>query len=336
MRDGYCRIAVEYNSSEGMANDPVPLSGLRGLQNTPSLHRILCLPGIGPRSAELIAQKFDTWDEFLASDPAELPGRSRTKAAHVLRVARSLCEPEVPEGVRAISCFDLEWPEWLKFEGAPVLVFVRGTLPPGGSIAIVGTRRPSSFGERAVRACVESIREHVPTVFTGVVSGLARGIDTRAHALALANSLPTWAILGSGVDTPTPSENIDLAERIIAAGGGLLSEQLPGTAPVGGTLIPRNRLQVAASSKVFIAECGVPSGTLHTARYAVELGRKLIVAAPKRNSDVSSATTAGNRLLLDPSGCSATALGATGRTAELISCRLPVADATFTVDRDPA
>jgi len=306
----------------------------RGLQSSSSLHRLLQLPGIGPRNADLIAARFDTWEDFLASDPEDLPGRSRTKSVQVLRMARDIPEPELPDGVLAISRFDPGWPEWLRFEGAPILVFVRGTLPPGDSIAIVGTRRPSQFGERAVRACIESIRGHVPTVLTGVVSGLARGIDTRAHVLALENSLPTWAILGSGVDTPTPSENVELAERILAAGGGLLSEQLPGTAPAAGTLIPRNRLQVAASSKVFIAECGTSSGTLHTARYAVTLGRKLIVAEPRRRVDLACASTAGNRLLLEPSGCAPELLGATGTAAEKISLRRPVADAAFTVDRD--
>lgn len=318
-----------------MANAPAPepAGEPRGLQNARSLHRLLRLPGIGQRSADLLAARFDTWEEFVRSDPAALPGRSTRKASDVLRTARNTPEPELPDGVTAISRFDPEWPTWLRFPGAPVLVFVRGSIPPGGSIAIVGTRKPSAFGERAVRACIESVREYVPTVFSGVVSGLARGVDTRAHLLALENRLPTWAILGSGVDTPTPSENVGLAERILASGGGLLSEQLPGTMPTAGTLIPRNRLQVAASSKVFIAECGVPSGTLHTARYAVELGRRLIVAAPRRPVDLARNNSAGNLLLLDPSGCDPEALGATGATAELVAQRRPLADAPFTVDR---
>jgi len=318
-----------------MANapEPEPVLDPRGLQNARSLHRLLRLPGIGQRSADLLAARFDSWEEFVQSDPTDLPGRSTTKATAILRVARNTSEPELPEGVTAISWFDPEWPAWLRFPGAPVLVFVRGSIPPGGSIAIVGTRKPSAFGERAVKACIESVREYVPTVFTGVVSGLARGIDTRAHLLALENRLPTWAILGSGVDTPTPSENVDLAERILASGGGLLSEQLPGTLPTAGTLILRNRLQVAASAKVFIAECGVPSGTLHTARYAVELGRRLIVAAPRRPVDLARTSSAGNLLLLDPSGCDPKALGAIGATAELVAQRRPLADAPFTVDR---
>lgn len=312
--------------------DSRPENALRGLQNTRALYRLMKLPGIGQRGAELLAARFDTWEEFVNCDPAELPGRSTKKATDLLRMARNSPEPELPAGVRVISRFDPEWPEWLRFDGAPVLVFFRGSLPPGGSVAIVGTRRPSSFGERAVRACIASVREHVPATLTGVVSGLARGIDARAHTLALENSLPTWAILGSGVDTPTPNENIALAEHILASGGGLLSEQLPGTAPTAGTLIPRNRLQVAASSKVFIAECGVPSGTLHTARYAVELGRKLIVAAPRKPSDLERDSTQGNRILLDPSGCDPELLGATGATAAKILLRRPVADASFTVD----
>lgn len=307
-----------------------PGSVRRGLQNTRSLHRLMGLPGIGARNAELLAARFDTWEEFVASDPDDLPGRSATKAADILRIARNVPEPELPDGVVALSRFDPEWPDWLRFDGAPAVVFVRGSIPPGNSLAVVGTRSPTSFGERAVRACLDTVREHIPSALTGIVSGLARGIDTRAHLVALEYGLPTWAILGSGVDTPTPTGNVGLAERILADGGGLLSEQLPGTVPTAGTLILRNRLQVASSSKVFVAECGVPSGTLHTVRYAVELGRKLIVAAPR--SPGGRPLADGNRVLLDPAGCDPATLGASAATAEKILARRPVADAAFAVD----
>lgn len=303
----------------------------RGLENTASLHRLLSLPGIGHVAAAKIAARHDTWEEFVASDPGDVPDRSSLKAAQLLRVAADAPEPVLPPGVRAISMFDDDWPAWLGFPGAPVVVFCRGPLPPGGGIAVVGTRNPTGFGARAVRACIETILDRVPDTFTGVVSGLARGVDTLAHNAALVAGIPTWAILGSGVDVPTPSVNVALAERILEAGGGLLSEQVPGTEPNKGTLIARNRLQVAASSRVFIAECGLPSGTLHTARYAVEQDRKLIVARPTSARDNASTTTEGNRRLLDPQGCNPSDLGASGATAERIRSRRPVADASMPV-----
>lgn len=303
----------------------------RGLENTASLHRLLLLPGIGHVAAVKIAARYDTWDEFLASDPGDVPDRSSLKATQLLRAAADTPEPALPTGVRAISRFDDDWPAWLDFPGAPVVVFYRGSLPPGGGIAIVGTRNPTGFGARAVRAYTETIVDLVPGTFTGVVSGLARGVDTLAHNAALAAGIPTWAILGSGVDVPTPSVNIGLAERIMEAGGGLLSEQVPGTEPNKGTLIARNRLQVASSSRVFIAECGLPSGTLHTARYAIEQSRKMIVARPTSARDNASTTTEGNRRLLDPQGCDPSDLGASGETAERIRARRPVADASMPV-----
>jgi len=315
--------------------DPEPQTAptRTGLQDTDSLRRLLALPGLGPSGAETIAAAFDSWEEFLASDPRNLPGRSHRKTLEILRIAADTPVPELPAGVRALSRFDADWPRWLCFDGAPVVVFVRGTLPPGGSVAVVGTRQPTGFGVRAVRACIEAVRGAIPATLTGVVSGLARGIDTIAHEAALDAGLPTWAILGSGVDTPTPAGNVGLAERIVAAGGGLLSEQQPGTAPTGGTLILRNRLQVAAASRVFVAECRIPSGTLHTARYAVHLGRRLVVAAPVRADDVASPSTAGNRILLDPAGCDPDLLSASGQIADAVRARRPVADAAFQPDQ---
>lgn len=311
-----------------------PVTQQRGLQNANSLYRLLCLPGIGQRSAELLAERFDTWEEFLESDPSAIPERSTLKSRALLRIAKNAAEPNLPTGVVAVSRFDPEWPEWLRFEGAPVLVFIRGSIPPGASVAIVGTRHPSPFGVRAVRACIANIVDMIPTRYTGIVSGLARGIDTLAHVGALEHGLPTWAIIGSGVDVPAPAENIALVERILSAGGGLLSEQIPGTRSYARTLLPRNRLQVAAAERVFIAECGVPSGTLHTARFSVELGRKLIVANPWHPRDRALTSTAGNQVLLNPSGCAPAVLGATGEGVDRISERKPVADASFTVDSD--
>jgi DNA processing protein len=302
-----------------------------GLQNTASLHRLLSLPGIGHAGAALLAERHDTWEEFLASDPGHVPGRSSTKALALLRAAAKIPEPVLPPGVRAVSCFDDDWPSWLDFDGGPVIVFYRGTLPPGGGLAIVGTREPTAFGARAVRAYVAQIAREERSVFAGIVSGLARGVDTIAHVEALEHGIPTWAILGSGVDRPTPQENVPLAERLLAAGGGLLSEQLPGTQPIGGTFIQRNRLQVAAASRVFIAECGAASGTMHTARFAVVHGKELVVADPRSPGDASHPATEGNRILLDPRGCDPGVLHAKGEIAALISVTKPVADRPFPV-----
>ena len=293
---------------------PVP----RGLENTASLLRLLSLPELTTNAIVEIAGRFASWDEFVNADPATIPGRSTLKAKALLERARNAAEPVLPDGVRALSKYDPEWPAWLSLtERPPLLVFVRGTLPDGDRVAIVGTRRPSSFGVTATRLAVDAARERG----LGVVSGLARGVDTLAHHHALISGLPTWAVLGSGVDVPTPKENAGLAARILDAGGGLLSEQLPGSAPSAGALIARNRLQVAAARYVIISQCGIPSGTLHTARFALLAGKPLFVARPTRPEDAENQMSAGNLALLDPEGFDPSVLTTDAKTAQLLAER---------------
>lgn len=116
-------------------------------------------------------------------------------------------------------------------------------------------------------------------------------------------------------------------ERILAAGGALLSEQAPGTQPSERTLIPRNRLQAAMSRAVIVAQCGIPSGTLHTAKFTVALGRTLAVVAPPPGRE-GDPTWAGNARLTDPAGCDPAMLvvNPVSRLADQIRERRPLAD----------
>jgi DNA processing protein len=159
----------------------------------------------------------------------------------------------------------------------------------------------------------------------GVVSGLAAGIDAAGHQAALDRGVLTWAILGGGVDTPTPRENVGLAEAMIAAGGGLISEQAPGVEPNAARLVARNRLQVAASQVVVAAQSGIPSGTLHTVRFAIEQNKTLAVPRPKPPWDIEP-QSAGNMALTDPDGCNPEVLSAKGSLADKIRIRRPAAD----------
>jgi DNA processing protein len=109
------------------------------------------------------------------------------------------------------------------------------------------------------------------------VSGLAYGIDAAAHEGALAGGGPTLAVLASGLDRPTPAGNRRLAERILAAGGGWLSEHPPGTAALPHHFPERNRLISGLASVTLLVEARAASGTLWTARHALEQDRELMV-----------------------------------------------------------
>lgn len=233
-----------------------------------------------------------------------------------------------PSEMKAICCFDDEWPEWLrKFVSAPAIIYVIGTMPTISCIAVVGTRHPTEFGLRVVDKVVEESSRRG----WGVVSGLALGIDTAGHEKALQYGVPTWAILGGGVDTPTPVSNQDLAKRIVESGGGLISEQIPGTAPNPQRLVARNRLQAAASEIVLAAQCGIPSGTLHTVRFALMQGKRLVVPRPVGNWQ-HEPESAGNMALTDPNGCDPKILNAGIGLAKQILTRHPVADVVLTSD----
>ncbi|EPX78782.1 Rossmann fold protein nucleotide-binding protein Smf possibly involved in DNA uptake [Salipiger mucosus DSM 16094] len=137
-------------------------------------------------------------------------------------------------------------------------------------IALVGARNASSLGTRMARALAQGLGE---AGFV-VVSGLARGVDTAAHAAALDTG--TAAVLGGGVDVLYPSENAGLAEGIRARGGALLSEQPMGTQPQARHFPARNRIVSGLSRAVVVVEAAAKSGSLITARCALDQGREVL------------------------------------------------------------
>lgn len=227
-----------------------------------------------------------------------------------------------PENVEIVGFFDDLYPELLRrIPDPPPVLWVRGTLPLSHCLAVVGTRQPSAFGRGAARAAAETAAE----LGLSVVSGLALGVDTVAHSAALSRAGHTTAVLGSNPISPSPRSNRGLAEEILESGGALVSEVPPKVEARAYSLVRRNRIQSGMSVGTFIAETSIPGGTLHTARFAIEQGRALIVSWPGPEfADLT--TVAGNLALSDPSGCSPEVLRAKGRLASKIALRRPVAD----------
>jgi DNA processing protein len=153
----------------------------------------------------------------------------------------------------------------------PVALWVRGTVPPPGPcVAVVGSRQANRAGlERARRWSRELTRAGV-----AVLSGLARGIDGAAHEGAL-EAGPTWGILGSGLDRPYPPEHVRLMDRMAAAGGGVLTP-FPPPAPPRPWHFPRRNLILATwTLGVAVLQARYASGSLVTARLALDLGREV-------------------------------------------------------------
>lgn len=179
-------------------------------------------------------------------------------------------------GVSIIFDDDGRYPDLLKeTPGAPVALYTRGSLSPSGApLAFVGSRRPTPYGRRMAERLAGEAAEQGALV----VSGMARGIDTEAHAAALRSGGKTWAVWGSGLDQVYPPENADLAERIAAAGC-LISEHAFGTAPIPENFPRRNRIVSGLTWATIVVEGEMNSGSLITARLAGEQGR-LVCAVP--------------------------------------------------------
>jgi len=164
---------------------------------------------------------------------------------------------------------------------------VRGRLPPSDalSLAVVGSRKPTPYGERVVRDLVE------PITRSGIVivSGLAYGIDAAAHEAACRVGGTTVAVLGSGVDTKSifPAGNRALAERIIDAGGAVISEFPDGTPPLKHHFPIRNRVIAGIAKGTLVVEAAAKSGSLITARSALENGREVFAVPGAIHSEMS-------------------------------------------------
>ena len=155
----------------------------------------------------------------------------------------------------------------------PVALWVRGTLPPAGPrIAFVGSRQASTRGKVRTRAWARALTE----AGVAVISGLARGIDGATHAGALEAGV-TWGVMGSGLDHPYPPEHRPLMERMVAAGGGVITPFPPKAPPQKWHFPRRNWLLAAWTDGVLVTEARLKSGSLVTARLALDLGKELWV-----------------------------------------------------------
>jgi DNA processing protein len=181
-------------------------------------------------------------------------------------------------GVLHISPGSPAWPSELgAIDGPPEELWLAGRhelLLRAPRVAIVGTRSPTSYGEAQAARLAAALVE----LGVVVVSGLARGIDETAHRTALELGGGTLAILGSGVDRPWPSGT--LAERMLREGC-LVSEYPPGSGPRRHHFPWRNRLIAALARCVVVVEAAFASGSLITARWAADQGRR-VFAVPGR------------------------------------------------------
>ncbi len=177
---------------------------------------------------------------------------------------------------RLVTWHDESYPEMLRhIHDPPLFLFVRGDLEPVAresprAIAIVGSRSPSSYGRRMARCLSAGLAEAGVTV----VSGLARGIDAEAHWAALRAGGKSIAVLGCGIDVVYPSEHHHLMIRT-AKSGAVVSEFPMGTQPEAENFPGRNRIISGMTLGTVVVEAAEKSGSLISARFAMEQGREV-------------------------------------------------------------
>jgi DNA processing protein len=241
---------------------PVRLRRLRDALGTPQ--RILAaseaelrqVEGIGPEAARAIAGWERTVD--LAAELKRVADFGATVIAQ--------CSPDYPARLREIH-------------DPPIVLYVWGELAEHDrhAVGVVGTRKPTHYATE----CAKKLSYQLAYAGLTVFSGLALGIDTAAHQGALAARGRTVAVIGSGLNRLYPARNKELAERIAAGNGAVVSEFPMDTPPDKQTFPMRNRIVAGCSFGLLVVEAGLNSGALITANQAADQGRA-IYAIPGR------------------------------------------------------
>lgn len=258
------------------------------------------VPEVGPVTARRLLRHLGSPRNIFdaaAGDLLSVPGMNEAKASQIRSFSRwddvekSLRVIE-QKGISVVGFHDARYPDALReLDDAPAVLYMRGDYLQDDrfGVAIVGSRRHTSYGETVTRRIAGRLAEAGLTV----ISGMARGIDTLAHRSALSSAGRTVAVLGAGPDVAYPTENRGLMDEI-AASGCVLSEFLPGTGPNRENFPRRNRLISGLSLGVLVVEAAVNSGSLITAAYALEQNKD-VFAVPGNITSRSSEGT--NRLL---------------------------------------
>lgn len=229
--------------------------------------------------------KFEKAQEIWMASESELLGADLPPGlVERFKIERENIEPQkyfdnlIKNKIGIISIFDKNYPENLKdIKNPPYVLFVKGEVKPDDaiSVAIVGTRKPSSYGKRITLKLASELAANGVCV----ISGLAYGVDGLGHRGALDGGGRTIAVLGSGIDQIQPVVNYKLAEEIIAGQGAVISEYPLGTPGRVQNFPARNRIVSGLSQAVLVIEGAEGSGTLITADFAKKQG-KILMAVP--------------------------------------------------------
>lgn len=257
-------------------------------------------PGVGRATVHRLVEVFGSPDRILSAQPEELrevEGIGRQLAARIsdqaqVQVARRNAEKIVGDTLDrncSVVCpADDSYPSGLlHIPDAPLALYCHGdmTCLAQPLVAIVGSRAATTYGKRVSFELARELARHGVVV----ISGMAMGIDGEAHRGALAGGGKTIGVLGCGIDVIYPHQHAELF-RDVAANGLLMSEYPPGTQPDGFRFPERNRIISGISSGTLVVEASLKSGSLITARLALDQGRDVFAVPGRIDSPKSQGT----------------------------------------------
>jgi DNA processing protein len=235
---------------------------------------LLLVSGIGIKLTKVLVANVGSAEAIFDEKPSHLlkiPGISKKLVAAIHskktwpRAEKELLFIE-KHGIETHFYMDDSYPNRLKFcEDAPIMLFSKGNIDwnPKRSIAIVGTRKPTTYGLDFIQNFLEDLSPLEVTI----VSGLAYGIDIQAHRMALANRMPTWGVIGHGLDRIYPGIHRNVAKDMMN-NGGLITEFMSGTRPDRENFPKRNRIIAGLADATLVVESWEKGGSLITAHIA--------------------------------------------------------------------
>ncbi|HEV2860921.1 MAG TPA: DNA-processing protein DprA [Pyrinomonadaceae bacterium] len=263
-------------------------------------------PGVGPRAAARLLERFGSAEGVYGALRSELERlRLRPEAVESIALrdrheeaARELERVRAMEGADILVLDDGSYPQLLReIADPPITLYVRGRWAEcleAPCVGVVGSRRCSTYGQNVASMLARDLASRGVTV----VSGLARGIDAAAHRGALEAGGRTVAVLGTGLDEIYPRDHAKLAAEILEKGGALVTQFPLGTPPVAENFPYRNRIISGLSLGVVVVEAAENSGSLITARLAMEQNRE-VFAVP---GNITSRNSFGTNFLIKGAG----------------------------------
>jgi DNA processing protein len=262
-------------------------------------------PGIGPRAAAKLLERFGSAEAVYSATRAELEQLRLIPEAVDSIIARNLqarADVEIASirklGGDVLILDDGVYPAPLReIYDPPIVLYVKGAWADcleQPCVGIVGSRRCSTYGQNSALMLARDLAQRGVTI----VSGFARGIDAAAHRGALEAGGRTIAVLGTGIDEVYPRDHKRLAQEILDAGGALVSQFPLGTPPVSENFPYRNRIISGLSLGILVVEAAENSGSLITARLAIEQNRE-VFAVP---GNITSRNSFGTNYLIKGAG----------------------------------